>query len=249
MTTAQTIIARALRMLGVTASGEVPTGAEASDALSVFNSLVQSLGLESLLVFSSTSLQIAFSKGQASTTIGPTGLNVTARPVRVLSTSYVLSSGFSYPLEVLNDADYNAIYQKDLTAGIPSAIYVDNSMPDTQIFLYPVPAQAVTLQLNYSGRLGTFLLNDPISLPDGYDRMFAYCLAAELAPEYGLQATPDILRGATNAKRVIKRMNMQVPVLDMPAGIPAHGGVGITGGRAGGHAIINTDGEFLVYTP
>lgn len=246
--TALDLINRALRILGVIANGEAATGAEATDALSVLNSLVQSFGNESLLIFADSTDEIAMAAGQGSLTIGPTGTTVSPRPVRVLETTYVQIGDLSYPLAPLNAWEYNAIGLKALTTGIPDSIYVDAGMPNTTIYLYPIPAQDMTLVLRSNKRLATLSLTDELVFPDGYDRMLAYCLAVDLAPEYDRQLRPDVLRIAVASKKTIKRANAQIPRLDMPHGIPSSGGSGISGGRAGSSAIVNNDGEFLVYT-
>jgi hypothetical protein len=247
--TALDIINRALRLLGVIANGEAATGAEASDALSVLNSLIQSFGNESLLIFADSTDQIAVAAGQGSLTIGPSGSTVSPRPVRVLETTYLQLGDLSYPLVPLNPWEYNAIGLKAQTTGIPDSIYVEAGMPNTTIYLYPVPSQDVTLVLRSNKRLATLNLTDQISFPDGYERMLAYCLAVDLAPEYDRQLRPDVLRIAVASKKTLKRANAQIPRMDMPGGIPGCGsGVGISGGRAGSSAIVNNDGEFLVYT-
>lgn len=249
--TALDIIKRALRLIGVIAQNEPVGAAEAADALLALNSLVQSFGNEPLLIFAESTQNIAIPANQASFTIGPTGTTVAARPVRVRETSYVVLNNVSYPLDHLNDWDYSLLPLKGLQTGIPSAIYVDNSMPDTLIRLYPIPSVDVTLVLATNSRIANFPnLATEVVLPDGYDRMLAYCLAVEIAPEYGRDPMQDVKRIAATSTKALKRANTQIPNLDMPAGIPSswRGGI-VNGGYAGAYAIVNTDGEFIVYTP
>lgn len=251
MTTALDIISRALRLIGVYATGEAPTGAEANEALAVLNSLIQSYGNQSLLIFSESSDTIPFAANQGSTTIGPTGTVVSGRPVALLDNSYVQLGEVSYPLQRLTDAEYSAITLKGLMTGIPSMIYVETTMPDSKVILYPTPSQAVVLNLRSHKRLTTIsTLADVLVFPDGYDRMFASCLAIDLAPEYERQVSADLRLMATNARRVLKRTNKQIGVLDMPVGIPmGYGCNNVFGGGQGANAIVTTDGEFIVYTP
>lgn len=244
------IISRALRLIGVYANGEAPTGSEASDALSVLNSLIQSFGNQSLLIFTDSGDSIPFIANQATATIGPTGTIVSPRPVSLLDYSYVQFGQVSYPLEVLTNQEYASIALKGLITGIPTSIYLDTTMPNSTIYLYPIPSQAMTLNLRSNKRLATLNLTDDLVFPDGYDRMLAYCLAMELAPEYERTVTPDVRSGATAAKRVLKRTNQQVPRMDMPYGIPGGwGGGGVYGGNAGANAIVSGDGDFIVFTP
>lgn len=249
--TALDIIKRALRLIGVIAKNEPADAADAADGLSALNSLVQSFGNEPLLIFSPTTQNIAIPAGQSSFTIGPTGATVAARPIRVLNTSYVVLNGVSYQLEQLTDWDYAQLTLKDLQTGIPCAMYVDNSMPDTLIRLYPIPSIDMTLVLATNSRISNFpTLTTEVVLPDGYDRMLAYCLAVDIAPEYDRDPKQDVKRIAAVSKKALKRTNTQIPRLDMPAGIPNgwRGGI-VNGGRAGADAIVSTDGQFIVYTP
>lgn len=227
--TALDIIARAMRLLGVYAQGESPTGAEATEALSVLNSLIQSYGNQNLLIFADSADEIPFVANQDSVTIGPTGSFSGVRPVVLSDYSYVQFGQLSYPLEVLTNEEYAGISLKGLITGIPTSIYLDATMPDAKIYLYPIPTQAMVLNLRSNKRLTTIAtLADVLSFPDGYDRMFAACLAIELAPEYDRQASADLRLMATNARRVLKRTNMQVGRLTMPSGIPTS----VIGGNA-----------------
>lgn len=215
------IISRALRIIGVYANGEAPTGSEANDALSVFNSLIQSYGNQSLLIFSASDDAIPFIANQASVSIGPTGTVITGRPVSLSSYSYAQIGQISYPLEVLTDSEYNGIGLKSLITGIPTSIYMDATMPNAVVYLYPIPSQALVLNLRSNKRLVTInTLADELVFPDGYDRMWALCLAMDLAPEYERKVSPDVRSAATYARRVLKRTNLQIPRMDMPAGIP-----------------------------
>jgi hypothetical protein len=46
-----------------------------------------------------------------------------------------------------------------------------------------------------------------------------YNLGIDLCPSDQLEPTPSLVRLAMNAKRVIKRMNTQIPSLTMPRGL------------------------------
>lgn len=227
--TALDLIARAMRLLGVYAQGESPTGAEANEALAVLNSLIQSYGNQNLLIFADSGDAIPFVANQPSVTIGPSGTFVGGRPVTLSDYSYVQIGQMSYPLQVLTNEEYAGISLKGLITGIPTSIYLDTTMPDARVYLYPIPGQAMTLNLRSNKRLTTIAtLADVLTFPDGYDRMFVSCLAIELAPEYDRQVSADLRLMATNARRVLKRTNMQIGRLTMPEGIPST----VVGGNA-----------------
>lgn len=224
MTTALDVIKRSLRMLGVYSHGEALASEESQDGLSALNALMGSLSNEGLLVHAKTLDSIDLTAGQSSVTVGPSGATVTARPVRVLPESYILLSGISYPLEILNDEDYQAIHSKT-DEGTPRGIWVQMAMPDITVTPWPVPNEACTLKLWSEKVITSFAgLTTELSLPPGYERMLAFLLAMDLAPEYSRPVPAVVATGAANARRAIKRTNTQVPILRLPAGIPRNAG-------------------------
>lgn len=209
-----------MRLLGVYAIGEDPSAEEAQDGLSALNALMDSLSNSSLLVHARSLDSISVTAGSASITVGPSGGTVTPRPVRVLAESYFEIAGSSYPLELLTLEQYTAIADK-ASQGLPSALYVQPDMPDVALHLWPVPAQAITLKLWSDKQLATFpALTTQVSLPPGYERMLAFLLAEEMAPEYQREPSPTVIRKAAAARRALKRTNTEVPILDMPDGVP-----------------------------
>jgi hypothetical protein len=218
------IIKRAMRLLGVYAIGEDPSAEEAQDGLSALNALMDSLSNSPLLVFARTEDEIAIAAGTATLTVGPSGDTVTDRPVRVLGSSYYEIGGVSYPLDLLTLDQFNAIGDKT-TTGLPTAMYAQMGMPDATVYLWPVPEQAVTLHLWSDKQFNTFdSLTEEVSLPPGYNRMLAFLLAIDLAPEFQVDPPPAVIRGAAAARRALKRTNLEVPVLDIPAGVPGSPG-------------------------
>lgn len=216
MTTALDIIKRSLRLLGVYAMGENPSPEESQDALAVLNALLSEFG-NGDMVYAKTLDTISLSANQSSVTVGPSGTTVTTRPVRVLSESYVDISGVSYPLSVLTLAEYDSIALKAST-GIPRFLWPQMNMPDATVTLWPVPSQAMTLKL-WSDKVLPSLpgLTATISLPPGYENALSPLLAVEIAPEYEVPLSASLVQSAARARRVLKRTNMQVPTLSLPA--------------------------------
>ena len=222
--TALALIKRAMRLLGVYSKGEAPDADEAQDGLSALNSLLDSLSNDSLQVFARSVDAIALSAGTASVTVGPSGGTVTDRPVQVLDESYLQIGDVSHPLDLLTLDEWNAIGIKTL-AGLPRALYVQPDMPDITVHIWPQPSEAATLHLWSRKQLASFpSLTTQMQLPPGYERMLAFLLAIDLAPDFQVEPPAAVVRGAASARRSIKRTNLEVPVLDMPAGVPVNSG-------------------------
>lgn len=218
--TALTLIKRALRLLGVYSIGEDPSADEAADALAALNALMDSLSNDSLQAFARSVDPIALAAGAASVTLGPSGDTITDRPVQVLEESYVQIGDVSYPLDLLTLAQWNAIGIKTMT-GLPRALYVQAEMPDITVSIWPQPSEACTLYLWSRKQIRQFTsLTTEVNLPPGYERMLAFMLAEDLAPEYEREPSPTVRQKAAAARRSIKRTNAEVPVMDMPKGVP-----------------------------
>jgi hypothetical protein len=215
--TALDYLKRSLRLLGVYAIGEEPSADEAQDGLTALNALMGTLS-NTGLIYAKTLDTIALTASQASVTVGPTGTTVTPRPVRVLDQSYIVLDGVSFPLKVLTLQEYNDVAVKD-SEGIPVGIWPQMDMPDATITFWPVPSQAMTLQLWSDKVLTSFpALNTDVTLPQGYDEAIPFMLAEVIAPEYQVAVPADVGRIAARSRRVLKRTNLQVPkqMLDVP---------------------------------
>ena len=60
-----------------------------------------------------------------------------------------------------------------------------------------------------------------LAFPPGYLRAFKYNLACELAPEFGVEPSPQVSRIAMTSKRNLKRINNPDDVMSIPYSIVA----------------------------
>jgi hypothetical protein len=101
-------------------------------------------------------------------------------------------------------------------------MFVNNTFPDITMTIYPVPTRLLewhfvsVQELNQPATLATQL-----SFPPGYLRAFTYSLAMELAPEFGVEPSPQVQRIAMTSKRNLKRINNPDDVMSMPYAIVA----------------------------
>jgi hypothetical protein len=221
MTTAGDIIYGALRLIGQLAEGEVPSADTAQDALAAMNMMIDSWSTERLAVYATQDQTFTWPAGQATRTLGPTGNFVGLRPVLLNdATYYVDPQGLSFMPAIINEAEYNAIVLKTVTSTYPQVIYAEASNPNATYSVYPVPTQDMiwhfisVLELAQPATLGTELV-----FPPGYLRAFRYNLACELAPEFGVEPSPQVTRVAMVSKRNLKRINNPGDIMAMPSGI------------------------------
>lgn len=209
---ASTIIARAIRILIQTSSGEVPTTQEMTDGLESLNAMLDSWRNERLMCYSMQDETVTMVSGTTSYTIGATGTTVTNRPVRIDS-AYVVYQSVSYPIDIYTQEQYAAIPYKAQQANFPTVLYYQPEMPDGKLFPYPVPNAASDLHvLTWTPLLYFPLASTTTILPPGWQEALATNLAIKLAPEYQQQVSKDLDKAAREAKANIKRANNKTPI-------------------------------------
>lgn len=225
MTTAGDLINGALRLIGVLAEGEIPSADTSNDCLVAFQQMVDSWNTERLSVYTTQTELFTWPASQASRTIGPTGDFATVRPVSIDDSTYFVVNGLSYNLELINQAQYNGIALKTSTSTWPNVLWVDNSFPDMTLNVYPVPTGATQWHIvTVKPLVDPATLITVISLPPGYLRAFRYNLACELAPEFGVEPSGQVVRIAIASKRTIKRINNPGDIMSMPATLVSNTG-------------------------
>lgn len=216
-------INRALRLLGVLAEDETPSASVSQDSLVALNQMIDSWNTERLSVFSTQDQVFLWPAGEINRTLGPTGDFVGNRPILLDdSTYYVGNNGVSYGIKFINQQQYDGIAVKTVTSTFPQVIFVNNTFPNIDMFVYPKPTQALTwhfISVEELTQPATLATN--LTFPPGYLRAFTYNLAMEIAPEFGVEPSPQVQRIAMTSKRNLKRINNPDDVMSMPYAIVA----------------------------
>ena len=211
-----------MRLIGALAAGETMSAEEAQDGLTAFNQMAESWSTERLAVYTTQTQVFTWPAGQASRTIGPTGDFVGTRPIALDDATYFVDpgTGISYDVVPVNQDQYNEIALKTATSTFPQWVWMSETYPDARLTVFPVPSRTLqwhivsVLPLTESASLSTQLV-----FPPGYVRAFRFCLACELAPEFGVEPSAQVRRIATASKRNLKRINDPMNLMGMPASI------------------------------
>jgi hypothetical protein len=224
VTTAVDLITLALKDIGAVGIGQAISAEDTADALSTLNMMIGQWDAERLSVYHlvDTAHQ---ANGSVSYTVGIGGdFNVT-RPIKINAayarlTSSGAGSAVDYRISMIDAReDYARISLKTLSS-FPEWAFYDSAYPLGNLFLYPVPNSSYELHIVTMETLPQFATAATVvNLPPPYMAAIRYNLAIYLAPTYQLEPTPSLVRLAMNAKRVIKRMNNQIPQLTMPRGL------------------------------
>ena len=217
-------INRALRLLGVIAEGETPSSATSQDALVALNQMIDSWNTEKLSTFVTQDQMFTWPAGQVTRTLGPTGDFVGNRPILMDDATYFRDPGtnVSFGVKLINQQQYNGIAVKTVSSTYPQVLWVNMAYPDVDLTIYPRPTRDLewhfisVQELDQPATLATELL-----FPPGYLRAFTYSLAMEIAPEFGVEPSPQVQRIAMTSKRNLKRINNPDDVMSMPYAIVA----------------------------
>ena len=224
METAGDIINGSLRLLGVLAEGEVPSAETSQDALRAMDQMIDSWNTERLSVYATQDQVFTWPSGQLSRTLGPSGDFAGNRPVLLDDATYFKDpgTGVSYGIKFINQQQYDGIAVKTVTSTFPQVIFVNMTYPDVEMFVYPRPTRDLEWhfisveELTQPATLATAL-----TFPPGYLRAFRYNLACELAPEFGVEPSPQVQRIAMTSKRNLKRINNPDDIMSMPYSLVA----------------------------
>ena len=215
-------IVGALRLLGVLAEGETPSSETAQDALFALNQMIDSWNTERLAVFSTQDQVFNWPAGELNRTLGPSGDFVGNRPVLLDDATYFRDpqTNVSYGIKFINQQQYDGIAVKTVTSTYPQVIFTNMTYPDIDMYVYPKPLRLLEWhfisveELSAPADLATVL-----AFPPGYLRAFRYNLACELAPEFGVEPSPQVQRIAMYSKRNLKRINNPDDIMALPYSI------------------------------
>ena len=219
MASAGEIINGSLRLLGVLAEGETPSAETSQDALAAMNQMIDSWNTERLAVYATQDQVFTWPAGELSRTLGPTGDFVGNRPVLLDDATYFRdpTTGVSYGIKFINQQQYNGIAVKTVTSTYPQVIFVNNTFPDVEMFVYPRPIRALEWHfISVEELTKPATLATELSFPPGYLRAFRYNLATEMVPEFGVEPSPQVMRIAMTSKRNLKRINNPDDIMSMP---------------------------------
>jgi hypothetical protein len=217
-------INRALRLLGVLAEGETPSASVSQDSLMALNQMIDSWNTERLSVFCTQDQVFTWPAGEYIRTLGPSGNFVGLRPVLLDDATYYRDPGtnVSYGIKFINQQQYDGIAVKTVTSTYPQVIFVNMGYPDVTMSIYPRPTRDLEwhfVSVQELTQPATLVTN--ILFPPGYLRAFTYNLATEMAPEFGVEPSPQVQRIAMTSKRNLKRINNPDDIMSMPYAIVA----------------------------
>lgn len=204
------LIKRALRILGVIDPGEDLEAGELKDGLEGFNHMLDSWNTEKLvvpsLVLTSTSVSTRL------VTVGPGGDVDVYRPSKLEEGQLFLTSGtIDYRLRKMTSEMYAEIASQSIS-GRPGAFYYDASSPVANLYFNETPDQAYTLNI-YTWKLLAQValgdINETLALEPGFARAICFNLALDLADEWDVPPSQNMIDTAVISKANLKALNIE----------------------------------------
>jgi hypothetical protein len=146
------------------------------------------------------------------------------RPILLDDSTYFRdpTTNVSYGIKFINQQQYDGIAVKTVTSTYPQVMWINMEYPNITMTIYPKPTRVLEWhfisvdELTQPATLATTL-----AFPPGYLRAFTYNLAMEIAPEFGVEPSPQVQRIAMTSKRNLKRINNPDDVMAMPYSLVA----------------------------
>ena len=233
--TANELISRSLKTIGVLASGETADSDSVSDSLVVLNNMVDAWATNRLTIYTVTRNVLDLSSSTQEYTIGTGGTFNIVRPVTIERASIILDKNAAATEKIelpvngpLTVSKWQDIAIKGTTSTYPTDFYYDKAWTAglAKISVWPIPDNsAVQLVLYVPTALTQFAdLTTAYTFPPGYEEALRYQLSLRLAQEFGAEITGALATLASDSLANIKRVNISQETLSIDPALSASGG-------------------------
>jgi len=228
MATVRDILARSMRLLGISDPVEALTPEQGLIGLEAFNAMLDAWNADNLMVYTILRSAFALTPGKQSYTLGTGGDFSMPRPAAIENFSILLTGVnpvVEIPIRVLQDEDWRDITVKTVSSGFPTEVYPAGDYPLNTLYFWPIPTGPCSVALYTWNLVPEFTsLNDLVAFPPGYRDAFCHNLAVLIAPEFGLMASPQVAQRAISTKEAIQRINWTPREMAMPCYLRDNGG-------------------------
>lgn len=221
------VVTDALRELGVINAVDPARSEDLALGLLRVNRILDNWTADGRAVYAQSIYTLTLVPSQQPHTLGPAGdLVMTKRPDRLVMANLVVA-GVRSPVSVRDAQWWMSLSTPTQTGSEPTDLYYEPAWPLGNVYLYPVPTVANTLeflaQIDLAGT--TVDENTAVSLPPGYLDALVLTLSESLAPSMRVPVQPETARKAMEARGRAFGNNTRIPKLaTRDIGMPGGGG-------------------------
>lgn len=220
--TIQELVTDALEELGVVSPGDEPAPEDSQTALKRLNRLLDNWNADRRAVYANQFSTHTLTPALQPHTIGTSSptFSVTQRPVSIERANLVISD-VRYGLNLRNAEWWAGLSDYTLTGEIPTDLYYEPAWPNGQLYLWPVPTTAHTLELLTRVLLASVTLATTFALPPGYQDALTLTLAEGLSVPFDRPVPSELAQGARTARARIFANNDPDPHISVAdVGLP-----------------------------
>lgn len=217
---AQDIVLAAMRKLRVAKAGFSPSDAEMRDGLENLNTMLKSWSADALFIPFRTKETLTLTAGVNPHTIGTGGTLNTVAPMQI-NTAVIRVGDHDYELDNRTAERYAKDVLKNVQAR-PEWFYYERGQNATvalgKLYFEYVPDTNYTLILDsYKPFTPLATLTSDNEFPDIYERPLIFGLAVDMAPEWGKEPSPTVVRIANASKMEVMALNFseRVPIMNI----------------------------------
>lgn len=204
-------IKASLRLINAIANGgQVLSPESANQAMEKANEMLETWWIEKLMVGIRDNQTYNLTANVKSYTIGPTEIapNFVGPRPQSINHAFIRYQNNNTPIEEFTLTQYSELSNPD-EIGLPRRYVYINTGPAGIIKIWPVPLAGMQFTFGTDSEIPLITaLSQSLLFKPGYKRAFKYCLAVELAPEYGREAPNNVKEIAISSKALIKRTNL-----------------------------------------
>lgn len=213
------LVSAAFKSATILGEGETLSAEQLADGLARLNDIISLYNTDSLVLYASENSTFTTVANQSRYTLDASGADwTTTRPVRI-NDAYITYQGITFPLEIINQQEYNDITLKTLANPLVRYLLYVNAYPQGVVYLWPVPSQALSITMTFDRYLSSLTSSTTIAYPPGYQKLLRLELAIELCPEYGKEPSQTLVARWKDAKASVKRANYTSTVSDFDSSL------------------------------
>lgn len=204
MATVNDLIIRALKMVSIIGNNETLDTADAADSLAQINGILDEWNSRKLMNYAVSKEAFPLVSGTDIYTIGSGGDFNTTRPVEIVTAFIRDSGGIDYPVQIIQNDEYDDIAQKNIQSTWPHFLFYNPLFPLAEIRLYPVPTATYDLHISsWIGFPSYATTGDTVALPTGFNELLTYQLAVDMCSYFANPIPPVV-------QRKLNKMNMRL---------------------------------------